>query len=62
MKLALDDRELRARIKATLPEAALRRTPARALIALPLLLLIAGGSWAIVSVDHVLLKLILCSC
>ena len=59
MKLALDDRGLRARLKATLPEAALRPTPARALLALPLLLLIVGGSWAIVSVDHVLLKLIL---
>ncbi len=59
MKLALNDRELRARIKAMLPEAAHRRTPARAFLALPLLLLIAAGSWAIVSVDHVLLKFVL---
>jgi fatty acid desaturase len=59
MNLALDDRELRARLKAMLPEAALRHTPARAFLALPLLALIAAGSWAIVAVDHVLLKLIL---
>ena len=42
-----------------LPEAARRRTPARALLGIPLVALIVAGSWAIVAVDHVLLKLLL---
>ena len=42
-----------------LPEEARRRTPTRLLFGLLCLLLIAGGSWAIVVVDSLVLKLLL---
>jgi len=55
----LSDGELRARVRAMLPEAARHRAPARALLEIPLLALIGAGSWAIVAVDHVALKFVL---